>query len=361
MLTMEQSTKFSFKGEKIFVGIDTHKKNWKVGVYHTDIALKTFTQEAKPDILVNYLNRNYPGAEFYCAYEAGFCGFWIQKHLAQRGINCLVVNPADVPTSHKDKEFKTDPRDCLKIARALRSNLLEPVYIPTDEGIESRHLVRLLHDISKNYTRHKNKVKAKLNFYGIEYPQEFSSDNNHWSKDFYNWLRTIKLKSEQGNWTLQFYIEECLKVKELKKQATRKVRELAKKEPYKMFVDLLRTIPGIGLVTAMKILTEIESIKRFSTLDKFCGYIGLIPTSNSSGEKERVGNITTRGNKFLKGAIVESAWMAIRHDPALLHDYLQLKKRMDENKAIIRIARKLVARIMYVLVNEKPYQVRQCV
>jgi transposase len=361
MLTRSQSTKFNFEGERIYVGIDTHKKSWKVGIYHKDIALKSFSQEANPDVLVKYLNRNYPGAEFHCAYEAGFCGFWIQKHLSRRGINCIVVNPADVPTSHKEKEFKTDPRDCLKIARALRSNLLDPLYIPTDEGIESRHLVRLHHDMSKNYTRYKNKVKAILDFYGIEYPEEFSSVNNHWSKGFYNWLQTIKLKSEQGNWTLQFYIEECLRAKELKRQATGKVRELAKKAPYKKLVDLLRTIPGIGLVTAMKILTEIESIQRFKTLDKLCAYIGIIPSTNSSGEKERVGDITNRGNKFLKGAIVESAWMAIRYDPALLHTYLQLKNRMDGNKAIIRITRKLVARIMYVLINEKPYEVRKYV
>lgn len=359
MLTKSQSSKFNFEGENIYVGIDTHKKSWKVGIYHEDIALKSFSQEANPEILVKYLNRNYPGAKFHCAYEAGFCGFWIQKYLSSQGINCIVVNPADVPTSHKEKEFKTDPRDCLKIARALRSNLLEPVYIPTDEGIESRHLVRLYNDMSKNYTRYKNKVKGKLNFYGIEYPQEFMSDNNHWTGAFYSWLQTIKLKSEQGNWSLQFYIQECLKAKELKKQAKRKVRELAKKEPFKKRVDLLRTIPGIGLVTAMKILTEIESIQRFKTLDKLCAYIGVIPSTNSSGEKERVGEITTRGNKFLKGAIVESAWMAIRYDPALLHKYLQLKNRMDGNKAIIRIVRKLVARIMYVLVNEKPYEVRK--
>lgn len=357
MLMTSQSTKFNFEGEKIYVGIDTHKKSWKVGIYHKDIALKSFSQEADPEVLVKYLNRNYPGAEFHCAYEAGFCGFWIQKHLTRQGIDCIIVNPADVPTSHKEKEFKTDPRDCLKIARALRSNLLEPVYIPTDEGIESRHLVRMHHDMSKNYTRYKNKVKAILNFYGIEYPLEFRLVSNHWSICFYNWLRTIKLKSESGNWTLQFYIEECLKAKELKRQATRKVRELAKKESYKKFVDLLRTIPGIGLVTAMKILTEIELIQRFKSLDKLCAYIGLIPSTNSSGEKERVGEITTRGNKFLKGAIVESSWMAIRRDPALLHKYLQLKKRMEGNKAIIRIARKLVARIMFVLVNERPYEV----
>lgn len=357
MLTREQFTELNFKGEQIFVGIDTHKKNWKVALYHKETSLKVFTQESKPELLVNYLERNFPGAEFQCAYEAGFSGFWLQKYLSKKGINCIVVNPADVPTNHKEKEFKTDPRDCRKIAKALRSNLLEGIYIPTDPGLEYRKLVRMYHDMSKNYTRYKNKVKAIINFYGIDYPPVFQSTDNHWSKRFFAWLQEIKLTNQYGDWTLQWYIQECLKAKESKRIVTSKVRELSRTDIFKKQVMLLRSIPGIGLITAMTIITEIEDIKRFRNLDTLCAYIGLIPSTKSSGEKERVGGITHRGNKFLKGVIIESSWMAIRRDPGLLQTYTRLKSR-EENKAIIRIARKLAARIMYVLVNQKPYEIR---
>ena len=299
MQTMEQFTKLNFEGENIYVGIDTHKKNWAVALYHDDTSLKTYSQEANPEILEKFLKKNYPGANFHCAYEAGFCGFWIQKYLTKKGINCIVVNPADVPTSHKEKEFKTDPRDCRKLARSLRSNLLEAIYVPSDEGLESRHVVRLYHDTSKNYTRFKNKVKAMLNFYGIGYPQEFESTNNHWSKGFYVWLQEIKLKSEQGNWTINFYIQECLKALELKRLAIRKVRELSKTNRYCKPVELLRSIPGIGLITSMTIITEIEDIQRFKSLDELCSYVGIIPSTSSSGEKERIGEMTKRGNNIM--------------------------------------------------------------
>lgn len=355
MLTKTQITELNFNGETIYVGIDTHKKNWKVALYHNETALKVFTQDAKPELLIGYLKKHYPGASYQCAYEAGFCGFWIQKHLAKNGINCIVVNPADVPTSHKEKEFKSDPRDCRKIARSLRSNLLEPIYIPTDEGLEARNVVRFYNDMTKNYCRQKNKVKAIISFYGIEYPQEFSNTNSHWSTNFYKWLEGLTLKSENGTWTLQAHVQECLKAKEQKKIATRKVRSLSKSEQYNYLSTLLRTIPGIGLITSMIILTEIENINRFKKLDEFCSYIGLVPSTNSSGDKERIGEITHRGNKFLKGIIIESAWMALRQDTRLFHTFIALKQRMEGNKAIIRIARKLAARIMYVLVNEKPY------
>lgn len=354
-----QGTKLDFNSQNIYVGIDTHKKNWKVALYHDEIALKTFSQDPEPGVLANYLKKNFPNAQYHCAYEAGFCGFWIQKSLANHGINCIVVNPADVPTTNKEKTFKTDPRDCRKIARSLRSNLLEPIYIPTDEGLGSRNIVRLYSDMVKNRTRYKNKIKSLLNFYGVKYPEEFQSTNNHWSKSFYAWLEKLSLNDKHGTWVFQFYVQESIKTNQLVKEATKKVRELSKEKQYCKWVKLLRTVPGIGLITAMIILTEIEDINRFNNLDELCGYFGIVPTTNSTGDKDIVGEMTNRGNKHLKSAIIESAWMAIRHDPALLQKYSQLAIKMDSNKAIIRIAKKIIARILFVLVNEKPYEIRK--
>ena len=82
----------------------------------------------------------------------------------------------------------------------------------------------------------------------------------------------------------------------------------------------------------MTILTEIEDIQRFKSTDRLCSYIGIVPTTNSSGEKERVGDLTKRGNKYLKNALIESSWMAIRHDPVLTHKFVELKKRMEGNR-----------------------------
>ena len=89
--------------------------------------------------------------------------------------------------------------------------------------------------------------------------------------------------------------------------------------------------------------------------DKFCSYIGLIPSTFSSGEKEVVGKITRRSNKPLRSSIIEASWVAIRHDPALTLKYNELRSRMEPNESIIRIAKKLLNRIRYVLKNEQEY------
>ena len=136
---------------------------------------------------------------------------------------------------------------------------------------------------------------------------------------------------------------------------TKQVRQLSQTETYREQVRLLRSVPGIGVLTAMTILTEIESINRFRNIDNMCGYIGLVPSTKSSGEKERTGDITPRGHNVLRTAIIESSWTAIRNDPALMKNYLTYIKRMDSNKAIIKIAKKLLSRIRFVLTNNKPY------
>ena len=105
----------------------------------------------------------------------------------------------------------------------------------------------------------------------------------------------------------------------------------------------------------MIILTEIETINRFSNIDQLCGFIGLVPSTDTSGDKEKIGDITPRGHSILRSAIIESAWIAAGHDPALNKSYHVYCNRMEANKAIIRIARKLTSRISFVLKNNQPY------
>ncbi|MBI3815205.1 MAG: IS110 family transposase, partial [Nitrospinae bacterium] len=99
---MNHLNRLDFSGQRIYIGMDIHKKGWSVSIFTEQFEHKTFTQPPKVEVLVNYLHRNFPGAAYNSVYEAGYCGFWIHDKLKEQGINCMVVNPADVPT--KDKE-----------------------------------------------------------------------------------------------------------------------------------------------------------------------------------------------------------------------------------------------------------------
>jgi transposase len=170
-----------------------------------------------------------------------------------------------------------------------------------------------------------------------------------------SWLKSIEIDEGSGEEALNVLISECKNLRASILEVTRQIRRLSQTAAYREQVILLESVPGIGLITAMIILTELESIDRFNNLDKMCGYIGLIPSTKSSGEKERTGDITPRGHSVLRTAIIESSWTAIRNDPSLMKSYLSYCKRMKSNKAIIKIAKKLLSRIRFVLSNKKLY------
>ena len=122
-----------------------------------------------------------------------------------------------------------------------------------------------------------------------------------------------------------------------------------------MPVALLKTIPGISTLTAMTLLTELYEITRFPSLDELSSYVGLIPETRGSGEKEYTGEITGRRHSQLRCLLIEASWVAVRKDPALLMAFHQSCKRMRKTKAIVKIARKLLNRIRYVLKNRMEY------
>jgi len=350
-----QVKKIDFTDQNIYAGFDAHLKSWKVTIMADNVVYKTFTQPPKPEVLFNYLQENFPGGTYHTAYEAGFCGYWIHDKLVSFGINSMVVNPADIPTTNKERVQKEDKRDSRKIARSLSSGNLTPIYIPSLKTQRDRSLLRTRAMLVRDLARYKNRIKSFLYFYGINIDSSFINPQSHWSNRFMSWLESIDMGEESGKEALNVLISECKNLRASILNITKQVRRLSQTETYQERVVLLRSIPGIGLLTAMIILTELETISRFRNIDKMCGYIGLVPSTKSSGEKEKTGDITPRGHNVLRTAIIESSWTAIRNDPSLMRSYLSYKQRMDENKAIVKIAKKLLSRIRFVLTNNKPY------
>jgi len=350
-----QSNKIDFSNQNIYVGFDVHLRSWKVTILTENVAVKTFSQDPNPELLYQYLKRNFPGGNYYSAYEAGFCGYWIHNKLISLGVNSIVVNPADIPTTNKERVQKEDKRDSKKIARSLRNGDLKAIYVPGLKTLEDRSLLRARATMVKDLTRFKNRIKSFLYFHGIEYPESFSKPKSHWSNRFMTWLESIELTEESGKITLSSLIHQSKNLRASVLDLTKQMQKLSQREAYQNDVKLLRSIPGIGIVMAMTILTELETILRFGNLDQLCCFIGLVPSTNSSGETEITGDITPRGHTILRNAIIESAWVAVRQDPVLLKSHLEYCKRMDANKSVIRIAKKLLSRIKFVLKNKQPY------
>ena len=350
---MNHVNKLDFTGQQVYVGMDVHKKSWSISIYTDQFEHKTFSQPSEVAVLVNYLKRNFPGAAYRSVYEAGFSGFWIHDQLQEQGVQCLVVNPADVPTKDKERAGKTDRVDCRKLARSLRSGDIDGIYVPSRPKAEDRSLLRTRHSMVRKQTRCKNQIKSILCFYGIHIPDEITS--SHWSKRFIAWIESIRMERASGNMALKVHLAELMHIRQIIAELNRAIRALATTDGYRNNAQILKTVPGVSTLTAMTLLTELYDISRFKTLDKLCGYVGLIPNTNSSGETDRKTGITDRRNAHLRRIVIESAWTAVRKDPALMMAFNELCKHMTKTKAIVRIARKLLNRIRYVLKNQREY------
>lgn len=351
-----QINNIDFTGQNIYVGFDVHLKSWKVTIMTENMIHKSFSQPPNPKALYQYLNDHFPGGTYYSAYEAGFCGYWIHNELTKFGINSMVVNAPDIPTTHKERVQKEDKRDSRKLARSLRAKELTPIYVPSEKNLEDRGLVRTRKMLVKELTRYKNRIKSFLYFHGIEMPESFKNPQSHWSNRFVMWLSQIELTQPSSKTSLVTLIEEIIHLRATLLKITQQVRVLSRTDYYKENVRLLLSVPGVALVTAMTILTELETILRFGNMDQLCSYIGFVPSTHSSGEEDKTGDITSRGHHVLRSALIESAWIAVRIDPALIKAYNDCSRRMEPNQAIIRVAKKLLSRIRFVLKNKQEYK-----
>lgn len=342
-----------FCNKELYVGIDVHKNRWQVAVFLEGVVLSNVSIAGNADQLVAYLHKHYGQAKYHCVYECGPFGFNLCRALWAAGMECIVVNPADIPGTDKERRSKTDKVDARKLARHHASGLLTGVHVPSEKTQKQRSIIRFRKKLWGDLVRAKNRIKSELKFQGITVPEKY--DNPHWSRNFIDWIIQQANSDQDLKDTLLLMVEEVKALRLILLKTERKLRELMWTEQYRHKSDLLRTIPGVGPLTSMLFLLEVGEIDRFKSFDGLNKFVGLCPDSDSSGDTERHTGLTTRRHRTLRSALVESAWQLVRRDPAMFEQYSTLCKRMKAQKAIIRIARKLLRRMRAILVSGKPY------
>jgi transposase len=349
-----KSTKnLDFSGHNVYVGLDVHGTSWAVNILVDDIEHRSFTQPPDPNALYNYLAGHFPGAKYLSAYECGFSGYHHHRKLIELGINNIVINPADLPITDKEKTNKRDPIDSRRIARALQSNLLTGIHVFNPIHEQFRSLNRMRWKAAKELRRVKNRIRSFLYYYGITIPKELKPD--YWTLAFVNWLGQIVLQFEAGTLALQYLLSAYNSNKTQLLSVTKQLRNQVKLH-YAQIYKYLLTVPGIGPINAMCLIAEIGDMKRFKSCKHLASFVGLIPRTHQSGNKDPECSLTYRSNKYIRTALIESAWMALRSDPALFKYY---KDRIVNHKSqvvITKVAHKILNRIRYVWINQCEYK-----
>jgi len=178
---------------------------------------------------------------------------------------------------------KTDTRDARSIGHALVCNQLNGIYVPTKDQETDRHLVRQRKKIWRDLVRCKNRIKGFLDYKGIEVPSQY--DNANWSRNFITWLSKLEFEHSSNRVTLDHQLKEMELLRKELLSVSNAIRKLMRSKRYNKLYYLLRTVTGIGPLTAASLITEIGDIKRFSNFYHLNSFIVLMPMEQSGGER----------------------------------------------------------------------------
>ena len=241
-------------------------------------------------------------------YEAGPCGYGIYRHLKGReGIECIVAAPSKIPRKPGER-VKTNRRDAIKLARLHRAGELEAIYVPEEPDEAMRDLTRSRGAAVAAATRVKQQLKSLLLRHGIKYTGRGES----WSSAYREWLTRLKLPHEAQAYVLSETLVALGEAEDRVKRLTERIKELLPQWRMQPVVAAQQALRGVAMVTAVEMVAEVGDLTRFSNPRELMGYLGLVPSEASTGNKRRQGSITRSGNGHARRSLVESAWAYAR-------------------------------------------------
>lgn len=334
----------------LYVGVDMHKRTWHVtGVHERGSEAFSVSMRAEAAELLQYL-RKWSDRRIEVVYEAGYFGYGLHDELEEHGITCTVTPPSLIPGEYGNR-VKTDQRDSRKLATLLAKGLLKRVYVLTPRERAHRQVVRSRRTFMADRRRKQCQIKAFLAQYGVPLPE----CTGPWTRTFVAHLHGIRFADR---WLQQCFARLMRAFEQadlLVREQTDMIRTLAQEESYRERVALLCLIPGIGLLTAMELLVELQEIERFRTGAHIAAYVGLTPSQFSSGDRIRMGHITRVGKAHLRGALIEAAWVLVRKDRRAAEMFATIRARAGAKRAIVAIARRLLLLIRSVLITGTAY------
>ena len=262
--------KMNYFNEKVYIGIDVHKKTYTFSAYCQGIIVKTATVPANPIDFCNSLRKWFKDAVLYSVYEAGFSGFNLHRVLVAAGINNIVINPASLEVSAKDK-VKTDKRDSKKLATQIGTGRLTGINIPTEKDELKRLITRTREQVLQSRNKVANQIKSRLHYFGLIGINDRRKVSEKLLKEYESSDYPEELKCALGilieQWRFLNKQLEDLKI-EMKSQSF----EDAENEV------VYQSIPGVGDISARTLSNELGDLsKRFRNQKSLYQFVGLTP------------------------------------------------------------------------------------
>jgi transposase len=291
-----------------------------------------------------YRELKQPGVSVRVGMEATGYSRWFERLRVGLGIEVWIGNAAEISRQRVRKQ-KTDREDARLLLRLLLENRFPRIWVPSPENRDLRQLLWHRHRLVQMRTRIMNQLQAIA-----------MNEGQRWKK---------KLFSEQGRAQLEKFplaawasrrrqdlLELLDRMDPSIEELTAAVEQEARKRPE---VLRLMTHPGVGPLTALAFVLIIGTPERFPGGKQIGSYIGLLPSEDSSGGRQRLGHISKQGNALLRFLLVEAAPAAARSNPHWRRRYVHLAMRREKSIAKVAMGRRLGVRVYWMWRNGLEY------
>lgn len=288
-----------------YVGLDVHKETISValadGGKRGDV--RTFGEIVNtPTALVRMLAKlSQPGRTLRFCYEAGPCGYGIQRQLSAAGHVCVVVAPSLIPKKPGDR-IKTDRRDASNLARLHRAGELSAVWIPDTAHEAMRDLVRARLAAVRSLRQARQQLSGFLLRHGFHYSRPA------WTQMHRRWLAGLCFEQPIHHIVLEDHIATIEAATDRRDRLTKQIEIMLPDWSLAPVVHALQSLRGMALVTAATMIAELGDLSRFTNPSQLMAYLGLVPSEHSSGGTRRQGGITKAGNTTARRMLIEAAW-----------------------------------------------------
>jgi transposase len=248
-------------------------------------------------------------------------GYSLYHQLKEHEVDCKILAPTTMAITNTN-HVKTDRKDAANIARCLAFHTYSEVYVPDENDDQVKEYIRMRDDQKLAL----KKVKQQILAFVLRKGKHFDGGKTYWTLAHLKWLKDLELEGLDKETLSEYLITYDYLVEKIER-LDKRIEELASRDRYQEKVKNMGCLLGIKTHTALSMIVEIGDFERFEKASKFAGFLGLVPSEDSSAEDINRYGITKAGNRHLRRLIVEAAQSYTRG--AVGHKSIALKKRQE--------------------------------
>lgn len=323
----------------VYVGMDVHKDTFNLCAYdpnNGEILAETHCA-SKAEFVENFIDnlseKCDPKTEFITGYEAGCLGYSLYYDLHHRNIQCIILAPSTMYSSAKHKMVKNDRMDARMIATNLANNTYQSVYVPDQDDIEVKELIRQRRSFKKFSKQAKQQFGSFLLRHNWVYNQN-GGKKSKWTKEHIAWIKALPATGLYqpiiANWLAQLNNYNNI-INDLDAQ----IEAISHTERYEESTHRIECLKGIKTTSAMDIVIETANFERFPNAKAYMSYVGLTSSEHSSGGHTSHGALTKQGNSVIRATLIESAHSLLKGRFGIKSKQLISRQKGESSEVIL--------------------------